>query len=124
MTQIGALHLNADAIARVFLSLLLAAFLAGCASTRSSSESRTNPSEAGLCIDREAREVAQTKTDLETAALAVIGRCSYYTDAVRRELTDKYPGYRDHIAQTTRQLDELYLSRARSAIAAARANRS
>jgi hypothetical protein len=42
-----------------------------------------------------------------------------FTEATRRELT-KYPGYRDFMAPKLRELDEIFMQRARAAVAIAR----
>lgn len=102
---------------RIFPILLLSS----CAAIHSENQPTTGATnEAGACIDREAISVAPMKVDLETAATAVIARCSAYTEATRRELISRFPGYRDYMAPKLRELDEAYMERARRAVAIAR----
>jgi hypothetical protein len=104
--------------ARLLSCLVVASVLSGCSSdSNRSSERADNSGEAAECIIREAKTIAPMKIDLETAATAVIARCSAYTDALRRSLVARFPGHRDYIETQTRQVDAMYLEQARRAIA-------
>jgi hypothetical protein len=106
---------------RIVSYLIVAFLLEGCSSDSSrSSEGASNSRVAAECIVREAKTIAPMKVDLETAASAVIARCSAYTDAIRRSLVARYPGHRDYIETQTREVDALYLEQARRAVAVAR----
>ena len=106
---------------RTSIYILMFLILAGCAAGRQSDEQTANSgSEASACIEREAIRVAPTKVDLETAATAVISICSVYTEATRRDLIARYPGYRDYMAPKLRELDNAYMDHARRAVAVAR----
>jgi hypothetical protein len=104
------------------LSCFVSAFiLEGCSSGNNRSyEQASSSREAPECIEREAKTIAPMKVDLETAASAVIARCSAYTDALRRSLVTQYPGSRDYIGTQTREIDAFYLEQARRAVAVAR----
>ena len=71
----------------------------------------------------EASIVAPMTVDLETSAAMIIARCNQFTEATRRDLQSRYPGYRDYMAPRLREIDEIYESRARSAVAIARTPR-
>lgn len=104
-----------------FFMLVGLSVLSACASVQSGNENSANDAAlAGACIDREAAEIATRKVDLETAATAVIAKCSTYTEATRRDLIARYPGYRDYMAPKLRELDQVYFDRARRAVALAR----
>jgi hypothetical protein len=95
--------------------------LSACGTRLSNEEgSADNTYLANDCIEREARTVAALKVDIDTAAMAVIAKCSEYTDATRRDLSARFPGYRDYMAPKLRELDQTYLDRARLAVAVAR----
>jgi hypothetical protein len=61
--------------------------------------------------------------NLETAAAMVVARCNQYTEATRRDLQSRFPGYRDYMAPKLREIDEIYADRARMAVAIARTPR-
>jgi len=97
----------------VAFSLLLGA----CASrAEMREEAEANARQAADCINREAITVAPVASDLDVAAATVVARCGAYTGALRRDLTSKYPGYRDYTEPKLREADELYLAQARLAI--------
>jgi hypothetical protein len=94
--------------------------LAGCGGNRSVEHTDNSSSEAVDCINREAVIIAPSKVDLETAATAVVAKCSIYTEATRRKLIQQYPGYRDYMAPKLKELDDTYMDGARRAVAIAR----
>jgi hypothetical protein len=107
------------------VAVLLLSLLTGCVTTESEKDQqRANASQAAECINREASLIAPTALDLETASLAVIGKCSYFTNFMRRDMLARYPGHRDYIEPRLREVDEIYMAQARLAVARARASRS
>jgi hypothetical protein len=95
--------------------------LEGCSlGSNRSYQQASSSREAPECIEREAKTIALMKVDLETAASAVIARCSAYTDALRRSLVTQCPEYRDYIGTQTCEIDAFYLEQARHAVAFAR----
>lgn len=93
-----------------------ALILAGC-SARPDTEQADYGAAATQCIINEARAVASANTDLETAAYAVIARCSSELTAERRVLPNRFPGYRDYMEPRLRELDALRRDQARQAVA-------
>src|SRR5260370_38194824 len=112
-------------ICRLMICLIFCCvFLAGCGTSRSSDEQAENMrSQASACIEREASIVAPMTVNLETAAAMVIARCTQYTEATRRDLQIRFPGYRDYMAPKLREIDEIYEDRAATAVAIARTPR-
>ena len=69
------------------------------------------------CIRREAEIVAPKQVDLETAAIAVMARCTSEIRAEEQAFFNKYPGYQDFVQGKLRELNSDRLSQTRSIIA-------
>jgi hypothetical protein len=104
---------------------MLLVSLAGCVTAESEQDQqRINANQATECINREAGVIAPMALDLETASVVVIGKCSYFTNALRRDRLARYPRHRDYVEPKLREVDELYMAQGRLAVARARASAS
>lgn len=102
---------------------LFVSFISGCGASGPSNRDSVDESLSLAireCLERESAIVAPQKVDLETAAQAVIARCSRETNAQEQILLDKYRGYHDHIRPKLRELQQTRLQNVRSMIALAR----
>lgn len=98
--------------------LLLCLCLCACVSQANREESRAAGAALNDCIEREAHSIARTNTDLETAATAVIARCSSFQLARRRAITDPIPrGYHATMEPHLREMDAMDMDFARKLIA-------
>lgn len=115
---------NSEALMLKLIYLFIAISLSACGGNqRSNAETRYQANQATTCINQEAIAIAPYPADIETAAVAVIAKCRIYTDATRRDLIARFPGYRDYIEQQVRQIDSIYMDQARQAVALARTAR-
>jgi hypothetical protein len=81
------------------------------------SKTHAQSNSAVSCIFREAATIAPKNVDLDTAAYAVLAKCSFEINFNKRKLLSRYPGYRDYIESKFRGQDAENLDRARQAIA-------
>jgi hypothetical protein len=72
------------------------------------------------CIRREARNVAPKPVDLDTAATAVLARCSAELWAEEKEFVNRYKGFRDYASEQYKRVNAARLDQALKAVALAR----
>jgi len=105
-----------------YAPLLACVLFAGCARV-SNEQIEAAQDGVRVCIERESAALAPTNLDLDTAAMATLGRCGAELEAERRSFIDRYPGYRNYIEPKLRELSAVRLDQARTSIALARAAR-
>lgn len=76
--------------------------------------------EVGACIDQQAQLVAPKAVDLETASVAVIGRCKVPIAAFRQFVYTSFPNFHPDQEWWSKELEPEFLKRAREAVALAR----
>src|SRR5262245_43017632 len=101
---------------------LTVALLSGCASPQQKLETASLANAANECIRREAVKVAPKPVDLNTAATAVMARCAAELWAEEKAIADRYPGYRDHVAEQFKRVRNTRFELAQKAIALERTN--
>jgi hypothetical protein len=106
---------------RKYITLTLG-LLSGCGSPQQKLETASLADATTNCIRREAVKVAPKPVDLNTAAMAVIARCRAEVWAEEKALVDRYPGYREHIAERFKKVHAARFELAQQAVALARTN--